>query len=103
MKKRRKLRRVYRTKKQELRFIRLKQGLSKLITNTMLIHREEVINNIAANNKLARRLSRRMTYSWPKNKDVAVQHYNKKYREEVGNLPITMTIKSSICWFDRKH
>ena len=51
----------------------------------------------------ARRLIRRMTYSWPKNKDVAVQHYNKKYREEVGNLPITMTIKSSICWFDRKH
>ena len=51
----------------------------------------------------ARRLIRRMTHSWPKNKDVAVQHYNKKYREEVGNLPITMTIKSSICWFDRNH
>ena len=51
----------------------------------------------------ARRLSRRMTYSWYKDKDVAAQHYNRKYREEVRNLPITMTIKSSICWFDRNY
>jgi len=51
----------------------------------------------------ARRLIRRMTYSWPRNKDAAMRHYNKKYCEEIGNLPITMTIKSSICWFDRKH
>ena len=51
----------------------------------------------------ARRLIRRMTYSWPRNKGAAMRHYSRKYDEEVENLPITMTIKSSICWFDRNH
>ena len=55
----RKLKRNHRTKKQKLRYIRLKIGLNKLITNTFLKHKEQVIASILKNNKLAARLIKR--------------------------------------------
>lgn len=53
--------------------------------------------------RAARRLTRRMACSWPQNKKLAVCHYNKKYYEEVSDLPITITTKSAICYFDRVY
>jgi len=53
--------------------------------------------------RAARRLIRRMTYNWPQNKELAIRHYNKKYCEEISDLPITVTIKSSICYFNRSY
>ena len=53
--------------------------------------------------RAARKLVRRLTYSWPQNKELAIYHYNKKYGEEVCDLPLIVTIKSSMCYFDREH
>ena len=53
--------------------------------------------------RAARRLTRRMTYSWPQDKSLAMRHYNKKYCEEIENLPVTVTIRSAICYFDRVY
>ena len=55
----RKLKRNHRTKKQKLHYIRLKMGFNKLITNTFLKHKEQVIANILKSNKLAVRLIKR--------------------------------------------
>ena len=53
--------------------------------------------------RAARHLNRRITYSWPQNRRSAIRHYNKKYSEEVENLPADVTTKSAICCFDRNH